>query len=98
MPINAVLQEIGHKTVGSGHAVAVQHFFENLAMIIATALYTLAVSQHVPATTSMLVLGLFVLLATMLIALNLPKEEEIEMGSDEIPAPIKVSAYDSGNE
>lgn len=90
VPINAVLQDIGHKTVGSGHAVAVQHFFENLAMIIATTLYTLAVSMQFPATSSMLVLGLFVVVATMVIAMNLPKEEKIKETTDEVPLPIEV--------
>ncbi|MDX8388249.1 MAG: lysophospholipid transporter LplT [Ghiorsea sp.] len=83
VPINAVLQDIGHKTVGSGHAVAVQHFFENLAMISATILYTLAVSYEIPATTSMLVLGGFVLIATIFIALNLPKNAKIEAISEQ---------------
>jgi len=73
VPINAVLQDIGHKTVGSGHAVAVQHFFENFAMLIAVGLYTWAVSANIPATTSMLVLGGFIMVATIFIALNLPK-------------------------
>lgn len=97
VPINAVLQDIGHKTVGSGHAVAVQHFFENLAMITATALYTLAVIFQVPATVSMMVSGLFVLLATMLIALNLPGDEG-ETESPELPPEesmetVKVQSY-----
>ncbi len=73
VPINAVLQDIGHQSVGSGRAVAVQHFFENLAMLIAIGFYTWAESMGVTSTTSMLVLAGVVLLATMLIALNLPK-------------------------
>lgn len=75
VPVNAVLQDIGHKSVGSGHAVAVQHFFENLAMLTATGIYTFAVSMEVAATTSMMGLGLFILVATMLIARNLPDDE-----------------------
>ncbi|MDQ6989969.1 MAG: lysophospholipid transporter LplT [Mariprofundaceae bacterium] len=75
VPINAVLQDIGHQSVGSGRAVAVQHFFENLAMLIAIAAYTWAAQAGVASTTSMLVLGVFVLIATMFIALNLPKQK-----------------------
>jgi len=75
VPINAVLQDIGHKTVGSGHAVAVQHFFENIAMLITTALYTWALSMQISTTSSMLTLGLFILFATAIIALNLPAKE-----------------------
>jgi len=74
VPINALLQEIGHQTVGSGHAVAVQHFFENLAMLLATGIYTWSVSHQIPATSSMLVLGVFILIATSIIAYKLPKD------------------------
>ena len=73
VPINALLQDIGHKTVGSGHAVAVQHFFENIAMLLATGLYTWAVAAQVASTTSMLVLGSFILITTSIIAYKLPK-------------------------
>ena len=74
VPINALLQDIGHKTVGSGHAVAVQHFFENIAMLLATGLYTWAVAMNVDSTTSMMFLGTFILIATSIIAYQLPKE------------------------
>ena len=75
VPINALLQDIGHQSVGSGHAVAVQHFFENIAMLIATALYTWSVSSQIPATSAMLVLGAFILVATSIIAYKLPKDD-----------------------
>jgi len=74
VPINALLQNIGHQTVGSGHAVAVQHFFENIAMLLATVIYTWAVSVNIPSTTSMMVLGIFILIATSVIAYKLPQE------------------------
>ena len=73
VPVNAVLQDIGHKSVGSGHAVAVQHFFENASMLTATTVYTFAVSMGVAATTSMMVLGGFILVATTIIAAKLPE-------------------------
>lgn len=38
VPINAALQEIGHRTIGSGGAVAIQNFFENVAMLVGTGL------------------------------------------------------------
>lgn len=41
VPLNALLQEKGHETVGAGHAVAVQNFFENFAMLGLVGLYTL---------------------------------------------------------
>jgi LPLT family lysophospholipid transporter-like MFS transporter len=42
VPINALLQECGHRSIGAGHAVAVMNFFNNLAMLLLVALYTLA--------------------------------------------------------
>lgn len=43
VPLNALLQERGHETVGSGHAIAVQNFSENTAMLILVGLYTVLV-------------------------------------------------------
>ncbi len=43
VPLNALLQERGHETVGAGHAVAIQNLFENLAMLGMVGLYTLSI-------------------------------------------------------
>jgi len=43
VPLNALLQERGHETVGSGHAIAVQNFSENTAMLLLVGMYTLLV-------------------------------------------------------
>lgn len=43
VPLNALLQERGHQSVGAGHAVAVQNLFENLAMLGMIGLYTLSI-------------------------------------------------------
>jgi len=72
VPINAVLQDIGHHSVGSGHAVAVQHFFENIAMLSVTLLYTWAIASGVSAVSMMWALALAVLLFTLIIARYLP--------------------------
>jgi len=72
VPINSVLQDIGHRSVGSGHAVAVQHFFENIAMLTVTLLYTWAIASGVGAVSIMWVLGIAVLLFTLIIARFLP--------------------------
>ncbi len=45
VPVNATLQEIGHRTLGAGGAVAVQQFFENLGMLTATGVYAFAAGQ-----------------------------------------------------
>jgi LPLT family lysophospholipid transporter-like MFS transporter len=41
VPLNALLQERGHQSVGAGHAIAVQNLAENTAMLILIGLYTL---------------------------------------------------------
>ena len=43
VPINAALQDIGHRTIGSGRAVALQSFFENSAMLTGVGIYTASV-------------------------------------------------------
>jgi MFS transporter, LPLT family, lysophospholipid transporter len=42
VPLNALLQERGHRSVGAGHAIAVQNLAENGAMLLMIGLYTLA--------------------------------------------------------
>jgi MFS transporter, LPLT family, lysophospholipid transporter len=41
VPLNALLQEKGHESVGAGHAVAVQNGVENATMLVMIGLYTL---------------------------------------------------------
>ena len=45
VPLNALLQERGHETVGAGRALAVQNFCENLMMLSFVGLYGVAVTQ-----------------------------------------------------
>jgi MFS transporter, LPLT family, lysophospholipid transporter len=42
VPLNALLQERGHETVGSGHAIAVQNFSEGVAMLSLVGAFTAA--------------------------------------------------------
>jgi LPLT family lysophospholipid transporter-like MFS transporter len=48
VPLNALLQERGHETVGAGHAIAVQNLAENLAMLLMIGSYTLAIRAGAP--------------------------------------------------
>jgi LPLT family lysophospholipid transporter-like MFS transporter len=50
VPLNALLQERGHQSVGAGHAVAVQNLAENSAMLLMIAIYTLALRANAPIT------------------------------------------------
>jgi LPLT family lysophospholipid transporter-like MFS transporter len=43
VPLNALLQERGHETIGAGRTLAVQNFFENLAMLGMAGVYFLAI-------------------------------------------------------
>lgn len=46
VPLNALLQERGHRSVGAGHALAVQNLWENLAMLGFVGTY--ALMEQVP--------------------------------------------------
>jgi LPLT family lysophospholipid transporter-like MFS transporter len=50
VPLNALLQEQGHKTVGAGHAVAVQNLAENSAMLLMIGSYSVAIRAGAPVT------------------------------------------------
>jgi LPLT family lysophospholipid transporter-like MFS transporter len=75
VPINAALQELGQQSIGSGSAVALQGFFQNLAMLAAVSAYSYAASQQVDPMTAMLVLGSLVFIATFWVALFLPEQQ-----------------------
>lgn len=74
VPINAALQEIGHKSIGAGGAVAVQNFFENLSMLLASGLYALATAAGAKAIPTVAMLGILILIATALVSWHLPPD------------------------
>jgi LPLT family lysophospholipid transporter-like MFS transporter len=78
VPINAALQNIGHRTIGSGRAVALQSFFENSAMLTGVAVYTAAVGAGARPVASILVVGILVLIATTLVSWRLPPDPAAE--------------------
>jgi MFS transporter, LPLT family, lysophospholipid transporter len=75
VPVNAALQELGQQSIGSGSAVAMQNFFQNLAMLLAVGAYTFASAEHVEPVTAMQILGALLLAMTFLVSLKLPKKE-----------------------
>ena len=77
VPMNAALQEIGHRTLGAGGAVAVQHFFENVGMLTAMGIYAFAAGQGAGPTAAMLSLGVIVLIATGIVSRHLPENGEV---------------------
>ena len=77
VPINAALQNIGHHTIGSGRAVALQSFFENSAMLTAVGVYTASVSLGAQPVASIVVVGVLVLTATTLVSWRLPPDPAV---------------------
>ncbi|MGZ5075877.1 MAG: lysophospholipid transporter LplT [Methylobacter sp.] len=75
VPVNAALQELGQQSIGSGSAVALQGFFQNLTMLAAVGSYTYAASQHTGPVIAMLSLGVLVFIATFLVSLHLPDNQ-----------------------
>jgi MFS transporter, LPLT family, lysophospholipid transporter len=57
VPLNALLQERGHETVGAGNAVAVQNFFENISMMALVGLYILMQKINLPVITIAFIFG-----------------------------------------
>jgi len=77
VPINAAFQELGQHSIGSGSAVALQSFFQNIAMLLAVGGYTFAAAHHITPIVAMLILGLSVFCLTFLVSLHLPDAGEI---------------------
>ncbi|WP_027159227.1 lysophospholipid transporter LplT [Methylobacter luteus] len=77
VPINAALQELGQQSIGSGSAVALQGFFQNLSMLAAVGGYTYAASQNADPVLSMLTLGSLFFMSTFLVSLRLPKRQPV---------------------
>ncbi len=75
VPINAALQELGQESIGSGGAVALQGFFQNVAMLIAVGGYTYAASQQLSPVVALAGLGALIFIATFLVSLHLPERE-----------------------
>ena len=67
VPLNALLQERGKKSVGAGNAIAVQNLGENSAMLLMLGIYSLAVLIGIPVVAIGIVFGaLFALAITAL--------------------------------
>ena len=85
VPINAALQDIGHRTVGSGRAIALQSFFENSAMLTSVGFYTASVRLGGQPVASIVVVGVLVLIATTLVSWHLPPDPVAEASADAAP-------------
>ena len=68
VPLNALLQERGHESIGAGNALAVQNFAENIAMLLFVGAYSLAEAASVPVTNSVVAFGVLLLLLVGVLA------------------------------
>ncbi|MCB5185825.1 lysophospholipid transporter LplT [Methylobacillus gramineus] len=68
VPLNALLQERGHHSVGAGHAIAIQNLFENFCMLIMMGFYILLSRQQMPVVPATVAIGLLVFLSIGLLA------------------------------
>ncbi len=67
IPLNALLQACGRQSVGTGRALAVQNFFENLAMLLMAGLYFLAIKAGLTPGAALLGFGLLMLVGMLAI-------------------------------
>jgi LPLT family lysophospholipid transporter-like MFS transporter len=68
VPLNALLQERGHETVGAGHAIAVQNFFENLTMLLMIGVYVLLIKSGISVVAAATGFGALVLVGIGVLA------------------------------
>ncbi len=67
VPVNALLQDVGYRAGGSGAVVAVQRFVENLAMLIMTSLYGVAVANGLEPVASLWLLAALLMSGVVLL-------------------------------
>lgn len=68
VPLNALLQERGHESVGAGHAIAVQNFFENFCMLLMIGFYTIMAKSGASVIASTTAVGVLVFVCITLLA------------------------------
>lgn len=70
VPLNALLQERGHETIGTGNALAVQNFSENIAMLLFVGGYSFATSIGIPTNSIVVWFGVFLMCAIIAITVT----------------------------
>ncbi len=68
VPLNALLQERGHESIGAGNALAVQNFVENIAMLLFVGGYGWTATVGISVATSLMVFGVILLIAIGVLA------------------------------
>ena len=76
-----------------GGAVAIQNFFENLAMLLASAAYAMVAGVGVDAVATMIGLGVLVVIATMIVSWHLPRDTgELSIANMVEPLPAALAS------
>ena len=63
--IIATLLEKGHETRGAGHALAIQNFVENIAMMLFVGLYSVARTQNISPESALRIFAILLIIATL---------------------------------
>lgn len=83
VPVNATLQTLGQHTIGSGRAVALQNFCQNVGMVISVAGYTFAASMAVTPVHALWGMGVILLILIGTLSLSLPSGDKgLDHGPD----------------
>lgn len=67
VPLNALLQETGHKMIGAGRALAVQNFFENMTIFTLVGTYAAIEKSGLPVKQAVGFFGAFILFGMLVI-------------------------------
>lgn len=70
VPLNALLQERGHETIGAGNALAVQNFAENIAMLLFVGGYSWTAAAGIPITMTIIGFGVILMVAIGTLAVS----------------------------
>ncbi len=70
VPLNALLQERGHESIGAGNALAVQNFVENISMLVFVGGYSWAAAAGVPVAKSIEGFSLVLIVVIGWLAIN----------------------------
>ncbi len=69
VPLNALLQERGHETIGAGNALAVQNFAENIAMLLFVGCYSWAAAAGIPVAMTIIGFGVILMVVIGMLAM-----------------------------
>lgn len=76
VPLNALLQQVGHETVGAGQAIAVQNFLENGVMLVMVGLYALMARAGVSPMATAVLFGGAICLSISVLAIGFGHKQE----------------------